>query len=150
MTRVWFAALLILTVVVAGCATSVPPGPTQAASGPGWELASVGAVPFREDVVRIERVDDGAFLVEMQVAAEGSGGCGAPTFDGFDIVDGGLVGRIVRGPTYDDTNFTCVSTSSVVLAVRLHPEAIPTGVTRISTNEPCDVPGCAGHPVPLP
>jgi hypothetical protein len=138
-----FAMLLV------GCAQTVPPGPTQALSGAGWDLVSVGAIPLSEGVFRIEPVT-GGLLVEMQTSGAGNQGCGAPTFAGFDVVGDAIVGRIVRGPTFDDPQRACLSTSSVVFAVRLHTDAIPDGVTKISMSEPCGLPGCADDPLRLP
>jgi len=144
--RRMIAAFVVLLV---GCAQSLSPGPTQAPSGAGWDLVSVGSTPLSEGVFRIEPVT-GGLLVEMQVNGAGDQGCNAPTFAGFDVVGDAIVGRIARGPTWDDPQHACLTFASVVFAVRLHADAIPDGVTRISMSEECGLPGCSDEPLRLP
>jgi hypothetical protein len=86
----------------------------------------------------------------MQVPGAGDQGCSTPTFAGFDVVGDAIVGKIARGPIWDDPQRACLTASSVVFAVRLHADAIPDGVTKISMSEPCGLPGCADEPLRLP
>lgn len=134
--------LVVFALAAASCGREAPP------EGPGWRLAETRSPTFNDQGITVDARAPGVLHVEVTVLGGGDGGCGAPSFSGFEWSRQVLIAVIDRKPK----GGVCLVTQSVTFAVELQRRVIPAGVERIAVKELCSEPTCSreGEAIPVP